>query len=144
MLREAGQQGCEALVLWAGQWVKTDAGSFAVEAALRPEQQAIRTEDGVAVMVDADALFEMNASLNARGLRLVAQLHTHPGEAYHSATDDRFSVVTARGGFSLVVPDFATAPLAIESCAAYRLEAGGAWAELTTREAVSMIRIVED
>ena len=144
MLRGPGERGFEALVVWAGRWLDAEAGVFIVAAALMPPQSGIRTDDGVAVTVDADALFDLNASLNSHELRLVAQLHTHPGEAYHSETDDRFAVVTARGGISIVVPDFAARPIEIGSCAVYRLQAGGSWIELTTKESVSLIEILDD
>jgi hypothetical protein len=144
MLRGPGERGFEALVLWAGRWRDGEPGIFEVELAFMPRQRAVRTERGVAVIVDGDALFEMNVLLNDRGLRLVAQLHSHPDEAYHSETDDRYSVVTARAGLSLVVPDFAYGPFVLESCAIYRLEAGGEWIEVPSHEVVPLINIVEE
>jgi hypothetical protein len=144
MLRAAGKCGLEALVLWAGRWEKTARDVFSVEVALMPAQQAVRSEDGVAVILDARSLFEMNVMLNQHGLRLAAQLHTHPGEAYHSETDDRYSVVTARGGFSIVIPDFATAPFLLNSCAVYRLNLRGQWIELRQPKLSSLICITEE
>lgn len=144
MLREAGKHGFEALVVWAGRWRDSEPGLFDVELVLMPRQQAVRTGEGVAVMVDGDGLFEMNRLLNERGLRLVAQVHSHPTEAYHSDTDDQFSTITARGGLSLVVPDFARDPFSLHSCAVYRLEAGGEWSEVSATAAEALIRITED
>jgi hypothetical protein len=144
MLRTSGDRGFEALVLWAGRWRGAEPGVFDVDLALMPRQRATRTEDGVAVIVDGDALFEMNVLLNERGLRLVVQLHSHPNDAYHSETDDRYSVVTARGGLSLVVPHFARAAFSLEACATYRLEEGGTWAEVPPHEVVSLITIVDE
>lgn len=144
MLRVPGEAGFEALVVWAGRWRDTELGVFDVELALMPRQRATRTEDGVAVIVDGDTLFEMNVSLNERGLRLIAQLHSHPGEAYHSEIDDRYSVVTARGGLSLVVPDFAAGPFTLDACAVYRLEAGGEWAEVPPGRVASLFDIVAE
>lgn len=144
MLRAPGESGFEALVVWAGRWRDTEPGVFDVELVLMPRQRAVRTEDGVAVVVDGDALFEMNVLLNERSLRLIAQLHSHPGEAYHSETDDRYSVVTARGGLSLVIPDFAAGPFTLDSCAVYRLEVGGEWIEVPPREVASLFDIVAE
>src|SRR5690349_13844847 len=144
MLREPGERGFEALVLWAGRWRNVSTDIFEVETVLMPRQRGIQTEDGVAVMVEADALFEMNVMLNDRGLRLIAQLHSHPGEAYHSETDDRYSVVTARGGISLVVPDFAQDSFSLDACAVYRLDLGGDWRELQPADARALISIVEE
>lgn len=143
LLRGPGAQGFEALVLWAGRRSDGDPGIMEVELALMPRQRAVRGEDGVSVMVDGDALFEMNVMLNERGLRLVAQVHSHPGEPYHSETDDRYSIVTARGGVSIVVPDFARGRFSLDACAVYQLAAGGEWVEVPPAEASALIRISE-
>jgi hypothetical protein len=144
MLRAAGKYAFEALVLWAGRWEETARDIFSVEIAVMPAQQAVRSEDGVAVILDAQSLFEMNVMLNQKGLRLAAQLHTHPGEAYHSETDDRYSVVTARGGLSIVVPNFAAAPFSLDSCAVYQLNSRGKWIELRQPKLSSLICITEE
>jgi hypothetical protein len=144
MLRAPGERGFEALVVWAGRWRDFELGIFDVELVIMPVQRGVRTEGGVAVVIDGDALFEMNVLLNAHGQRLVAQLHSHPDEAYHSETDDRYSVVTARGGLSLVVPNFAFGPFDLDSCALYRLEIGAAWVEVPPQEAALLIDIVEE
>jgi hypothetical protein len=60
-------------------------------------------------------------------------VHSHPREAYHSHADDRYAIVTAEGGFSLVVPNFGQAPANLASWAVYRL-IGGDWTELTSQE----------
>ena len=143
LLRRSGARGFEALVLWAGRRRAGDPDVIDVELVLMPEQRGVRGGDGVAVIVDGDALFEMNVMLNERGLRLFAQVHSHPGEAYHSETDDRYSVVTARGGISIVVPDFARDPFSVEACAVYRLEDGGVWAEVVPDAAAALITIDE-
>lgn len=59
--------------------------------------------------------------------------------AYHSSTDDAYAVVTADGGFSIVVPDFASGSTDPLGCAFYRLRAG-AWVELSRREVQQMVR----
>lgn len=114
---------------------------FDVELVIMPAQEASRSEDGVAVAVDGQSLFRMNVELSERGLRLVAQLHTHPGEAYHSDTDDRYSIVTARGGLSIVVPNFARDELRLEECAVYRLVVGGEWVQLSRHQLASLLHL---
>ena len=39
--------------------------------------------------------------------KLLAQLHTHPGKAFHSPTDDRIALPRHTGAISIVVSDFA-------------------------------------
>lgn len=144
LLRPPGAQGFEALVLWAGRSRAGDSGIINVELVLMPRQRGVRSEDRVSVIVDGDALFEMNVALSERGLRLVAQVHSHPGEAYHSETDDRYSVVTARGGVSIVIPNFARGAFALDSCAVYQLGDGGVWAEVPPAAAAALISITDE
>jgi hypothetical protein len=91
--------------------------------------------------VDGPKLHELNRWLYERQMTLIAQLHSHPGEAYHSPTDDAFPIATAVGSFSLVVPDFARNPFSLERCAVYRLAGNGGWIELSGAEARALIVI---
>lgn len=59
-----------------------------------------------------------------------AQIHTHPGRAFHSATDDDWPMVGTAGFVSIVVPNFAITPPTIADLYACRLEADGSWHEL--------------
>jgi len=117
-LRNFGAAGNEGLVLWLGEVAN---GAAIVRAAMVPPQRSIRNEDGVGYFIDTGTLFEVNRFLSAKRLRLLAQVHSHPTEAYHSQTDDEYAIVTTEGGFSLVVPDFAIGPAVIDRWAIYRL-----------------------
>jgi hypothetical protein len=46
------------------------------------------------------------AHCHARGLTLLAQVHSHPGPAFHSPTDERLPHSAEPGFLSLVVPNF--------------------------------------
>jgi hypothetical protein len=108
--------------------VSSDGRELAVTNAVRPAQTASRTKDGLLVVVDGDALFNVNKHFYERGELLVGQVHTHPGEAYHSPTDDDHPLVTLVGAISLVVPNFARRGLKDQDrWAWYRLEALGLW-----------------
>jgi hypothetical protein len=74
-------------------------------------------------------------------LALIAQIHSHPGRAYHSSTDDQYAVATTVGCLSLVVPNFATAPFAVDRVASYRLDASGTWRSLSSSEAARIISV---
>ena len=91
-------------MLWSGV---QQGGSFTIRTATVPRQRAIRSADGVCVVVEGEALHQFNVETYRRGERFIAQVHTHPGRAYHSEMDDRYAVVTSPGGLSLVVPDIA-------------------------------------
>jgi hypothetical protein len=125
-----GEKGFEAFVLWTG--VALD-GVFTVQNAYVPRQIATRTEDGVCVTVTGVELHRLNVWLFERGETLACQVHTHPKQAYHSETDDTFPIVTALGGLSIVVPDFARSGIQGSGVAAYRLTRSG-WHQLTPTE----------
>ncbi len=133
-----GRRGLEGFALWAG----TLAGDvFRVSDTIIPEQTGLRSDLGVCVTVDGRELHRINVWLHGRGLTLVAQLHSHPAEAYHSPTDDAFPIATTTGSLSLVVPDFAATPFSLETCAVYRLLPPRGWVELSPEEARELIVI---
>lgn len=135
-----GRQGLEGFALWAGSL----AGDvFRVSDTIIPEQTGLRTDLGVCVTVDGRELHRINVWLHGRGLTLVAQLHSHPTEAYHSGTDDTYPIATTTGSLSLVIPDFASAPFSLEACAVYRLMPPRGWVELSPGEVVGLI-VIED
>ena len=41
------------------------------------------------------------------------QVHTHPGAAFHSPTDDAWPIVHLEGFLSLVLPDFGLGPVGL-------------------------------
>jgi hypothetical protein len=127
-LRAAGQQGVECFVLWSG----VRAGdTFVVRTLHVPEQTAYKLRSGLCVRVEADALHRLNVWLYEHGEQLAVQVHTHPTDAFHSDTDDAYPMVTARGGLSIVVPDFAERGVRGPGVASFRLGPQG-WDELDT------------
>lgn len=130
VLREFGTHRLEGLVLWLGN---IEPGTAHVTRAFIPDQQPVADEDGVGYFVGGETLFELNRGLAETGLRLIAQVHSHPGRAYHSETDDRYAIVTADGGLSLVVPNFGRAPADPAAWAVYRLSRRQ-WCELAAEE----------
>jgi proteasome lid subunit RPN8/RPN11 len=137
VLQHFGAHECEGLVLWVGEVTE---GQARITRAVVPDQRPIKNEDGVGYFIEGNVLFELNRKLSDTGLRLIAQVHSHPGEAYHSETDDRYAIVTADGGLSLVVPDFGKAPKDPTLWAVYRLS-NGCWHELDTAQARSLLNV---
>jgi hypothetical protein len=134
-LREAGKSQCEGFVLWSGRFVSET--QFFFTSALIPPQHALRTDDGLMVVVEGDALFIMNKLAHEKQEILAAQVHTHPSAAYHSDTDDHFPLVTLLGALSLVLPNFArNAPHDMDDWAWYRLEEYGDWRPLSEKTLV--------
>jgi hypothetical protein len=129
-LQDYGKHGCEGLVLWLGSIQSDD--TCRVEKVLTPPQESINSEDGVGYFVTSETLFTLNKFLSSTGLRLLAQVHSHPGRAYHSTADDRYCIVTLEGGFSIVVPDFGFGTCDFNKWATYRL-INGAWKQLSVK-----------
>lgn len=140
-LRTAGLGGNEGLVVWSGV---QDGSVFHIRTATAPPQRGIHTAEGVCVVVDGDALHQLNVDTFKRGERLFAQVHSHPGRAYHSAMDDQYAVITSPGGLSLVVPDFAVRPFRVTECAVYQLAPGGRWMEIDKSRVGVFISISND
>jgi hypothetical protein len=138
-LRAAGRGGNEGLVVWSGI---QDGAAFFVRTVTVPAQRPIRSAAGVCVVLEGNALHELNVWLRRNGERLVAQVHSHPTNAYHSDMDDDFAIVTAVGSLSLVVPDFAVRSFSVADCAVYRLTRGGRWAEVPPRKAAELVSVI--
>jgi hypothetical protein len=111
------------MVLWAGQ---VEGSVCRVVQALFPRQTTWKTNAGLCVEVDGNELFNVNRALYSARQVLVAQVHTHPTEAFHSQTDDRYCIATTAGALSIVVPSFGRFGLFGPGVKAYRLHAG-AW-----------------
>lgn len=129
LMREPGLDGFEAAVLWIGRAVARDRA--AVMRVVRPQQWATRTAEGVGVALDPDALTDLILSLHNE--IVLARLHTHPTDAYHSHVDDNNTVIGHPGAISIVVPDFAAGPPDLDACSVNVLDAGG-WREIPHHE----------
>lgn len=136
-LREAGLQGAEMFVLWTGH---VSNGTFTAAGTYVPGQVAHRLPEGLCVTVDADELHKLNLWLYDKQQTLAVQVHTHPGRAYHSTTDDTYPIVTQRGGLSIVVPDFAVGGVRGPGTATYRLGDSG-WQRIRTRATRHIVHI---
>jgi proteasome lid subunit RPN8/RPN11 len=95
-----------------------------------PEQRAIRDAHGqVSVEVTRSGQMELARSL-AIGEMYVARIHSHPGDAYHSRTDNENPVLAHEGAISIVVPYFGLGlRRALDACAVLR-RSGGTWHDL--------------
>jgi hypothetical protein len=138
-MREFGRLGSEVLVLWLGR-VNQEETAAEVTQAFVPPQKPIKSEEGVGYFVSGETLFQLNRELARSGLRLIAQVHSHPQHAYHSEADDRYAIVTAEGGLSLVVPNFGHAHADPKTWATYRLR-GREWCEVPESEMRSLFDV---
>jgi proteasome lid subunit RPN8/RPN11 len=100
-LQRSGQAGKEGIVLWLGNRFGADAGE--VKAAYVPMHQAEKDR----FWIPYEGMEALMARLRQDRLALLAQVHSHPGQAFHSEADDRWAIVRYVGALSIVVPTFA-------------------------------------
>jgi hypothetical protein len=100
LFRSCGEGCRECQALWVGPW----AHPYRITDVVHPMHSA----SPVGFDVDSDWLSDFWMRLASEGLGLRVQCHTHPGAAYHSATDDALPIIKSPGFLSFVVPRFAT------------------------------------
>lgn len=97
-------------------------------AAIRPDAQVTRGS----FVVGAPAMAKVVRAAVDRGLQVVGQVHTHPGDAYHSDGDDDGARIAFTGYASIVLPDYGRHLPALTRAAAYFYRAGKGFVALDT------------
>jgi hypothetical protein len=62
------------------------------------------------------------------------QVHTHPGRAFHSPTDDDFPIVRTEGFLSLVIPRFAQGKVGLAEAFLTEVQSDGEWKQVDPDE----------
>jgi proteasome lid subunit RPN8/RPN11 len=121
-LRPKETDPCEAVVLWLGR-------NHRVTEVFKPLQ--VVTVDSF--RIPFESMRQLMAHLRLARQRVIAQVHTHPGLAFHSEADDEWSIVRHEGAFSLVLPYFARSTDSksfLSDAAVYRLNAVDRWTRI--------------
>lgn len=139
IMRYAGSKGVEGMALFAG---KQKGNTFEIFETIVPKQNSYKLESGLMYAVEADELHRINVWLFKNGFKIIAQIHSHPNEAYHSETDNQFPIVATIGGISVVVPRFASDPIDIDYWAVYRLSPQNIWEKQSEFETRTMFEII--
>ena len=126
-IRSAGQDGYESFVLWSGT---CNDDTFTVAKVHIPEQTSYKLDAGLCVRIDGSELHRLNVWLYEAQQIIGVQVHSHPGDAYHSETDDTYPIATLDGSLSIVLPFFGRDGWESSDIAAYRLGQDG-WVGLT-------------
>lgn len=100
ILRAGGARDCEALVLWLAR--RTPGVVDVVEAYEPPYEASVDY-----FRIPPSGMRSIMTRLRRDRLHICAQVHSHPGKAFHSTADDRWAIVRHQGALSLVVPHFA-------------------------------------
>lgn len=123
-LRAGGRQGHERVVLWLSP---VSGGNPAKVTEVYEPQQETAVDY---FHLPSSSLKALMARLRAGRLKVAAQIHTHPGEAFHSKADARWAIVRHVGALSLVLPRFAasTTPATFhDEVKTYQLSEAGEW-----------------
>jgi proteasome lid subunit RPN8/RPN11 len=122
-------KGHEGIVYLLG---RTDGVTAMATTVFRP--QAITTSGsfhveprGMAACVQAAGKFE---------LQVVGQLHTHPGQAYHSDGDVEGARIRYPGYVSVVLPDYGRLLPNLAGAAVYMWRADGIWRQLGPQDLI--------
>jgi len=67
----------------------------------------------------------------AAGLDVVADVHTHPGAAFQSPSDQAHPMIACAGHVALIVPNFAMPPVRVREIGMYRYLGSKKWEPLT-------------
>jgi hypothetical protein len=122
-LRECGDGRFECAVYWLGP--AEDSIADGVE---HPVHE--RSPFGYAV--DDRWLTDFWKRLAGSQRSVKAQVHTHPGSAFHSAIDDKWPIVSQAGFLSIVIPEFAAGEPSLDAAWIGRLQTDGAWRRLSS------------
>jgi len=136
-LRRAGDRQSEGVVLWLG---RREPDGVIVTEAYVPEQEAAHDF----FRIPPPAMAALLAHLGDTGTLIAAQVHSHPEEAFHSRTDDRWAIVRHLGALSVVVPRFANQTSVgnfLRQVAIFRLNHANQWRELEGPDREGSIRI---
>ncbi|MEH0292493.1 hypothetical protein V6R98_09820 [Agrobacterium sp. CCNWLW71] len=83
-------------------------------------------DSGVCIL-HGDAFSRLWAICRSRGLTVVADVHTHPGEAGQSGSDRTNPMVARAGHVALIVPNFARSPVRMSEVGVYQYLGDHQW-----------------
>lgn len=122
-LQNCGQGKCECAVYWTGP--NDDRSVDAVE-------HPVHTRSAFGYEVESSWLTNFWKKLAAAKRSVKAQVHTHPGEAFHSASDDCWPIVSQAGFISIVLPNFASGRPSLKDAWVGVILCDGSWQRLAS------------
>jgi hypothetical protein len=128
-LRSCGKQENECVVYWSGPLERPGV----VDAVLHP----VHLAGPDFYEVDPGWLNSTWVQLARTRRTLRAQVHTHGGLAFHSASDDGFPIIQTEGFVSLVLPDHAMRG-DLGGTYLCRLDSTGKWREVPVGQALEV------
>jgi proteasome lid subunit RPN8/RPN11 len=130
-LRACGAGRRECVAYWLGPRAEKDEISEVVH----PRHSATSTSYDV----DGRWLNELWVRLARDELELRAQVHTHPGSAFHSSRDDDMAAIQTAGFASVVIPHFALGGVSLDRSHVERRENDGSWRAVAAADEIEVI-----
>lgn len=121
-LRMCGRGRCECQVLWTSSWSAISKITDVVHPKHRAHVGGFEVESGWLTA------FWLDLAEKEQGIRV--QVHTHPGEAFHSHVDDAYPMIHTPGFLSLVIPEFAKGDVGFEDAFLAQLGEDGRFREV--------------
>jgi proteasome lid subunit RPN8/RPN11 len=129
-VRQAGNGNMERFCLWLAP--RSEGQNVSISELYIPEQYS--SSSGGRVIISEDALEALNRYLFANRLMIVAQVHSHPEEAFHSWIDDTEYIATTEGSYSIVIPYFGRVRFSDINTFAFYILHDGDWMEMDSNE----------
>ena len=96
------------------------------------------------IRLETSAFPKLWAHCEARGVQVVADVHTHPGMPEQSESDQAYPMVSISGHVALIVPWFARAGVTPADLSFNVYLGGGEWDSKFRQEAADLIKLGED
>lgn len=132
-------KGRECMVFWSGKLVGHNEAD--ISSCICPKQRT----SSVTIEVPLRATARLHRLLATRQEFLFAQVHSHPGDAFHSATDDMYPITHKPGFISIVVPNFCTeGVIDLARCFVVEYVRCGKWRRLDPSEIERRFVVVDE
>lgn len=131
-LRRCGNGKRECQVLWLSPWGRPGV----ITEIVHPRHSA----SAVSFDLDERWLHDFWTDLSVRQMGVRAQVHTHPGSAFHSHVDDRWPIVQTVGFLSLVVPHFAQGVVGFDDAYVTAIDPDGRWVRVEVNDRIVVTR----
>jgi hypothetical protein len=138
ILRHGGQRGEERVALWLSS------AAPRAPAPILEVYEPSQTAKADRFYLPTSSMRVLLAHLRVSRLRIVAQIHTHPGRAFHSDIDAEWAIIRHCGALSLVLPNFAattTPENFLSQVATYERSESGEWERRSNRGPSSRIQV---
>ncbi|MDE1468325.1 hypothetical protein [Aurantiacibacter sp. D1-12] len=122
VLRSCGDNRRECQLYWVSSWNDP----LKLLEVVHPRHLS----SAYALSIDSGWINEFWNDLADRGMGVRVQVHTHPSEAFHSATDDAYPLLPEAGFLSLVIPDFAMGPVGFDRAYLTEIQSDGSWQQV--------------